>query len=243
MSLTLSQAYDITVRYYSRFSCTDLSKPEHGVHFICSEERDRLLKGYGCKYSLYIFMKDNLCVVTYSPALRDFADTLRQIRSDGIIAAVEDKFCLKKMHLMIFREEKVLKYGGARVLGDNDYPAYESFFRKVHENSNPDGWLKDYFSEKKGCFTGYFKDGSLVSVCDAPDMPYMEGIIQHTGIVTLKEERRKGYGKLTAALAAHRLLQNGICPQWECELENTASFMLAKSIGYEEFGKAYILKG
>lgn len=68
----------------------------------------------------------------------------------------------------------------------------------------------------------------------------MEDTIQHTGIATLKEERRKGCGKLTAALATHHLLQMGICPQWECNVENIASLKLAKSIGYEEFGKAFI---
>ena len=42
-------------------------------------------------------------------------------------------------------------------------------------------------------FTGYFVNGKIVSVCDAPDMPYMEDKIQHTGICTLEEERREGY--------------------------------------------------
>lgn len=51
----------------------------------------------------------------------------------------------------------------------------------------------------------------------------MEDIIQHTGIETLEEERRKGYAKCTAALAVHNLIENGICPQWECNINNIAS--------------------
>lgn len=244
MTLNRSEVYNTTMQYYSRFCCTDLSKLEHGVYFICSTERDRILKGYGCKYSLYILLKDDLCVVTYSPALRFFADTLKHSQPDSIIAAAEDKYRLKTMRLLIFQKENVMQYGGARVLGADDYPFFESFFRETHENANPDGWLSDYFSEKagKGYFTGYFKNGRLVSVCDAPDMPYMENVIQHTGIVTLEEERRKGYGKLTAALATHHLLQKGICPQWECNIGNIASLELAMSIGHKEFGKAYILE-
>lgn len=242
--MNISDVYHITMQYYSRFCCTDLSKLEHGVYFVCSTERDSILKGYGCKYSFYILLKDDLCVVAYSPAFRDFADRLKHSRPDSIIAAAEDKFRLKKMRLFIFQGENMTEYGGAKVLGTDDYPLFESFFRKTHKNANPDGWLADYFSEKagKGYFTGYFKDGRLVSVCDAPDMPYMEDVIQHTGIVTLEEERRKGYGKLTAALATHHLLQKGVCPQWECNVGNIASLELAKSIGYKEFGKAYILE-
>ncbi len=233
---------NITTQYYSRFCCTDLSKSEHGIHFVCAAERDDLLKGYGCKYALYILRKADLCVVAYSPALEDFVGKLERSDPDGILAAVERKYRLKKMRLLVFQKEKVTEYGNAKVLEGKDYPLFESFFRQTHKNADPNGWLSDYFSEKEGCFTGYFKDGRLVSVCDAPDMPYMEDRIQHTGIVTLEEERRKGYGKRTAALATHRLLQKGICPQWECDLENLASFELAKSIGYKEFGRAYILE-
>lgn len=65
-------------------------------------------------------------------------------------------------------------------------------------------------------------------------------IFQHTGIITLEEERQKGYRKFTVALVTHHLLQTGICPQWECSVHNIASFELAKTIGYKEFGKAYI---
>lgn len=104
--------------------------------------------------------------------------------------------------------------------------------------------MQDYFEEEteKEYFTGYFINNELVSVCDAPDMPYMEDVIQHTGIVTLKKERRKGYAKLTAALSTHNLIEKGICPQWECHIENSASIALAESIGYEKYGVAYIFE-
>ena len=245
MALRKSDVNNITMKYYSCFCCTDLSKLERGVHFICSSERDDILKGYGCKYPLYILQGDGLCVVTYAPAFRSFTEPLKLKEPHDIISAAGDKYRLKKMRLLIFQEETVLHFGDAKVLSAGDYPAFEAFFRETHKRANPDGWLQEYFIEKasKGYFTGYFKDGCLVSVCDAPDVPYMEGKIQHTGIMTLEEERRKGYGKLTAALATHQLLQAGICPQWECNVENAASFELAKSIGYREFATAYILEG
>ena len=36
--------------------------------------------------------------------------------------------------------------------------------------------------------------------------------------------------------------ERGICPQWECEAVDAASTALARSIGYEEYAVAYILK-
>lgn len=244
MILSESDIYKITTQYYSCFCCTDLSKLKRGVYFICSTERDNILRAYGCKYPLYILLKDDLCVVTYSPAFQDFAETLKNSRSDNIIAAAENKYRLKKMRLLIFQRENMQQYDNARILSVGDFPLFEAFFRETHPTADPDGWLSEYFLEKasKGYFTGYFKEGRLVSVCDAPDMPYMEDKIQHTGIITLEKERQKGYGKRTAALATHHLLQTGVCPQWECNVKNIASFELAKAIGYTEFGKAYILE-
>lgn len=53
---------------------------------------------------------------------------------------------------------------------------------------------------------GYFDKDKLVTVSDAPDMPYMNGIIQHTGIATVKEYRNKGYAKKVAYFAAEELI-------------------------------------
>lgn len=116
---------------------------------------------------------------------------------------------------MIFHEEVVKQYGDAKILSVTDYPLYEAFFRTATSNANPDGWLYDYFIEKaaKEYFVRYISNDKLVSVCDAPDMPSMEDKIQHTGISTLNEERRKGYAKCTVALATHHLIENGVCPQ------------------------------
>ncbi len=244
MRLSKSEVHDITMRYYAHFCCTDLTKLEAGVHFICSPERDWILKGYGCKYPLFILEKGDLCVVSYSPAFQDLIGTLKQNHAGQIIAAAEKKFSLKKRRLMIFQEETVLQYGNARILSAADFPNYEAFFLATNKAADSNGWLREYFLEKvrRGYFTGYFKDGRLVSACDAPDMPYMEDEIQHTGIATLEGERRKGYGRSTAALSTRHLLQTGICPQWECDMNNIASFELAKSIGYQEFGTAYFVE-
>ncbi|MBQ8495900.1 MAG: GNAT family N-acetyltransferase [Clostridia bacterium] len=240
--LTLKQIDTITNEFYSCFCGVNLSEAKRGVSFVCSASRNDEVRGFGCKYSIYVLVKEGDCIVSYAPQYADFFEKLQGKSVDDILTVLEASFKIKKMQLMILKQECIQDYGNARVLKKSDYPLYEKFFRLTSPKANPTGWLQEYFEEKveKEYFVGYFLNDNLVSVCDAPDMPYMEDIIQHTGIVTLKNERRKGYAKRTAALAAHHLIQNGVCPQWECHVENTASIALAESIGYEKYGVAYI---
>lgn len=234
----------ITEDYYSQFCGIKLSGLKHGTYFACSAGRDVKLNGFGCKYTIYVFVKNDLCVAAYSPRHMGFMEQLKPFDRDRMIAAVNQRYKLKKMQLMMFEKEVVAHYGNARILRAADYPLYESFFRETAPDANPGDWLYEYFLEKTGreYFTGYLSHNKLLSVCDAPDMPYMEDRIQHTGIHTLKGERRKGYAACTAALAAHHLAEMDVCPQWECHAGNTASIELAKSIGYKEYGTAYILE-
>ena len=74
------------------------------------------------------------------------------------------------------------------------------------------------------------------------NMPYMEDVIQYTGIVTLKNERRKGYAKLTAALVTRHLIENGICPQWESHTENIASISLQNLLAMKSMVHHIFLK-
>ena len=242
--LTNDQIKIITHAFYSEFCGMDVTKPGKGVHLVCSEARAAELRGYGCKYGIYALVKADMCIVAYEPAFAAYFDGLQGCDAGDVLTALNRDFKLKKMQLMIFGQERVRDYGNARVLTEKDYPLYEQFFRTKAPKADPAGWLQEYFEAKtaNGYFTGYFADGVLTSVCDAPDMPYMEGVIQHTGIVTLPTERRKGYARCTAALAAHQLIENGVCPQWECRADNEASIALAESIGYEKYGTAYVLE-
>lgn len=235
---------EITNRYYSCFCGVDLSTLAPGVHFVCTQARDAELKGFGCKYTVYILEKNEVCVISYAPKYRAFLENLKGRNAGEIIAQIRQAYPLHEMRLMTFEKETVTQYGSARILQEADYPLFETFFCETTPEADPEGWLRDYFIQKASMerMVGYSVNGRLLSVCDAPDMPYMEDQIQHTGIKTVKEARRNGYGRRTAAMATHHLLENGICPQWECDARNAASFALAKSIGYREFGTAYILE-
>ena len=158
--------------------------------------------------------------------------------------ALEKEYRLKKLRLLVFGGETVSDFGAVRLLTAADYPLYEEFFRSAYPGASPEGWLEEYFLEKaeNGLFAGAEQDGRLVSVCDAPDMPYMEGLIQHTGIMTPEGYRRRGFARACCALETHHLLTLGICPQWECAADNEASYRLARSIGYEDYASAYIVE-
>ena len=234
-----------TYDYYSCFCGVGVSNFKHGIQFVCTDERSRILKGFGCKYSIYILCKEDACIVSYSPKYQPYFDDLIQLTDvKELIATINQSYPLKTYQLMEFVEECVFDYKDARMLKRDDYPLFENFFKKAYPSVSETSWLKDYFEERvdKGFFFGYIIDDELIALCDAPDMPYMEGYIQHTGIVTLPEYRRKGYAKLCAALATHHHIQSGIVPQWECALDNIASIQVAKSIGYKEFAQAFIFE-
>ena len=238
-------AKKITYDYYSCFCGVDISNFEQGIQFVCTDERSLILKGFGCKYSIYILCKEDACTVAYSPKYKSYFDELTKLtNAKDLITIINQSYPLKTYQLMEFVKERVFDYKDARMLKKDDYPQFVTFFKKAYPSVSEIDWLKAYFEEKvdKELFFGYINDDELVAVCDAPDMPYMEGYIQHTGIVTLPEYRRKGYAKLCVALATHHHIQSGIVPQWECTLDNVASIELAKSIGYKEFAQAFIFE-
>ena len=245
MKMDAREIKKITNDYYSCVCGTDVSNFEHDIQFICTDERSNILKGFGCKYSIYILCKEDACIVSYSPKYQPYFDDLIQLTDvKELIATINQSYPLKTYQLMEFIEECVFDYKDARMLKRDDYPLFEIFFKKAYPSVSEIGWLKAYFEGKvdKGFFFGYIIDDEIVALCDAPDMPYMEGNIQHTGIVTLPEYRRKGYAKLCAALATHHHIQSGIVPQWECALDNIASIQVSKSIGYKEFAQAFIFE-
>lgn len=235
---------EITNAFYSKFCGMDVSMLSKGIHFICMPERGEIVKGFGCRYTIYMLVSGERTVIAYAPEYHEKMGSIKELPEKEVVAAIRNNYEMKEMKLLIFEEEKLGTYGDARILQSSDYPLFELFFRTTNPEADLTGWLEEYFMEKveKGYFSGYFKDGRLICVCDAPDMPFMEGQIQHTGITTIAEERGKSYGKLTAALATHNLLAKGICPQWECDAQNIASYKLAQAIGYEEFGTAYIFE-
>ena len=240
--LTNKKIQEITISYYSCFTCYDLNKLNSGLTLICDDRRNETLKGYSGKFTIYALIKDDKCVVAYTSKYKDFFINHQNDSINSLINSLTNTFLVKKMQLMVFDKEKVFDYGNAQILKKEDYPLYEKFFCLDNPSSDPKGWLKDYFESKLGYFVGYFINDEIVSLSDTPDMAYLESKIQHTGISTLKDYRHLGYGKKCAALNTFNLLQKGIVPQYECEYSNIASIGLAESVGYKKYGEALILE-
>lgn len=236
---------EITRQYYSCFinkDITDLNL-NNNILYIKSHERNKVLKGYGCRFSVFVLLIDDNLVISYSP---DKEDELKQLKLNFVNQEFKETF-KNFNHRILFEYQNLyldIDTSDVVVLSINDYEAFELFFLKNNPQVKDVSWLKDYFFEKtnKKYFTGIFKNRNLVCVCDAPDMPYMEDIIQHTGIVTLENERGKGYAKKVAYFTAQHLISLGVCPQWETTASNIASINLAKSIGYNSIAEAFILQ-
>lgn len=57
--LTHQMIESITAEFYSQFCGIGLSTLKYGTHFVCSPERDEEVRGFGCKYTLYVLVKDH----------------------------------------------------------------------------------------------------------------------------------------------------------------------------------------
>lgn len=160
--MTAQMAKRVTEEYYSWFCGTELFGLERGRHLVCSAGRDQYLPAYGCKFTIWILVKDGLCVGAYSPKYQALFEELE--KGGEIIPSLNQRFPMKRMELMVFESEKLSSYGEAKALAPADYPLYESFFRQAYPDAEPDGWLKNYFTQKaRGCFTGYLSGGRLLS--------------------------------------------------------------------------------
>jgi RimJ/RimL family protein N-acetyltransferase len=243
--------HKITNEFYSKFCCAteEQFSSNSSVLFVEDSRREETMKGYGCKFVIYAFISQKSVIVAYSPRYSNEINELkRNINLENARQLLENAFKrnLISRKLFEFTNSSIVDTSGAKILDVSDYKAFEEFFLNInlHLDVSSVIWLKDYFQEKvkKRLFCGYFVKKKLVCVSDAPDMPYLDGVIQHTGVNTLKEFRKRGYAKKVCYLSAKNLLSMNICPQWETDENNIASINLAKSIGYKQIGYSLTLE-
>lgn len=240
--------HSTTYEYYSKFICYNLlNKKNQDIVYVETNERDKIMKGFGCKFSIYAFISNEQIIIAYSPKFHNIFIKLKEIiNQDNIVMILKSYFpTIISKKIFEYTENKDIDSDNVQTLNEFNYNDFEQFFLKLHSNIDlNDNWLKEYFLTKaqKGLMFGYYVNNKLVCVVDAPDMPYDENKIQHTGVATLSDYRRKGYAKKTASFAAKKLIEKGIVPQWETIENNFASINLAKSIGYHELATAMILE-
>ena len=133
---------EIICRYYSNFIGSNISSLNKKISFVCNSERDIVLKGYGCKISIYILVIKDKVVISYSPKYKEY---INKIKGENFpLKKILDDFQFKHNILFYLQEEKICKFGFAKKLEINNYKDYEEFFIEAYSSSNID-WLYDYY--------------------------------------------------------------------------------------------------
>jgi RimJ/RimL family protein N-acetyltransferase len=233
---------EITYKYYSHWLGIEHTKLyEKGIFFVYNPDRDNIISGYSRIMDIYIFVKKDFIIVSYGDNTKDKMEIIKEKLKDfmgveslkEIFESVYEKkveHIIKYIYKHIFEKHKEIT-----ILDKEDYNRYLEFFKEIYK-INDYTWVKDYFLElavKRYCH-GIVIDNKLVSVTDAPDMPYMKEYIQEIGINTREEYRGRGYAKDVSLSFIKELLSKNICPIWSTAIDNIASDKLAKSIGFEK---------
>ena len=235
----------ITNEYYSKWlGVSPGMMTTKGVLFIESSERDNQQTGYPHIFDVYAYVKNNLIIISYSRRLADKIEEIKKkvnssMTAKEVVNAIEESFNVHLERHIKFYYDKLPGYiGNTKVvkLCHNDYPEYLKFYKTQNPNSKADDWLEEYFYDicKSGLAFGSFQDNKLVSVTDAPDMPYIKNKVQEVGINTLSEYRGKGYAKAVTLECIKSIIEKGKCPQWSCAATNTSSEKLAYSVGFRK---------
>ncbi|MGZ9584014.1 GNAT family N-acetyltransferase [Paenibacillus marinisediminis] len=240
---------NVTKEYYSKWLDVDLSiLDKKGIHLQCSEERDRQQIGYPRKFELYCLVREGTTILSYSKEIENEVRILCEVLNTGklpiCLDAIKGIFGAKVKHnIKYFFNElpNVQDTLHTKQLQEDDYIDYLRFFMSQNPKSNPEGWLLDYYKSLvcKGFCWGVWIDGILVSVTDAPEVPFMENQIVEIGINTLKPYRNKGFGSITARAFIRYLNEINKTPLWSCAIDNSASQRLANNIGFRKFADVY----
>lgn len=235
----------ITEEYYAKW----LGVPPEimnssGILYIESAERDKQQIGYSQVFDVYVYITENLVIVSYSKRLSAQIDKIKNLIHSGMIyseitSILEEVFNSRVGSNIKFYYDKLTRNidtTNVIKLSTVDFPRYLEFFLAQYPNANIDDWLEHYFSDitKSELSYGISLGNKLVSVTDAPSMPYMEDKVQEIGINTLLEYRGKGFAQSVSLAAIKSIIEKGMCPQWSCYISNTASEKLAYKIGFKK---------
>ena len=237
--------YKITREYYAKWlDVTPEIMDKQGVILTSSTERDVCQIGYQHPFSIYSYITDNLIIISHSRQLTNRMENLKveiqaEMTAHELAALLGDSFKIDVGHSIKFYYDRLpdnANVGNVKQLTAIDYPLYLEFFNAQHPNADPGDWLEEYFIEisEKGYVFGIIEDKRLVSVTDAPDMPYMQDDVQEIGINTLVGYRSRGYAREATIACIKNIISKGTCPIWSCNPNNVASERLAYSVGYKK---------
>jgi GNAT superfamily N-acetyltransferase len=120
---------------------------------------------------------------------------------------------------------------GVRRLTIADHAAFAAF-----EAEAPPQDLEDAFVllDHDAVF-GRFEGGRLVSAASL--CRWKDGLIADLGVLTLPDARGRGHGRAVVTAIARFARQQGLEPQYRCQIDNHASVALARACGLIAFGR------
>ena len=92
--------------------------------------------------------------------------------------------------------------------------------------------LHKYFKNGSVWF-GYIESGEIKSICFV--YQNHDNIWEIAGVHTVEADRKKGFARLVVLAAVRYLLENGLIPRYEVDINNTTSINLAESLGMKQF--------
>lgn len=235
----------LTIEYYSRWLGIENINDVNGAEFVYSAERNKVQPGYNKKFDLWIWIGFGNIIVSYGDSALPKIDKLKDriginSTAEEISAISDELYSAETVHGNKFVWKSAsAKSRSAKILTENDYSAYERFFKQCNPYCENTDWLEEYFLgmtvDRLCC--GVMRDGILVSCTDLPSVPYMQNTVREIGVNTLPKYRRMGYAADCCLLCAERIAEAGKCPLWSAEINNKASCRLAESIGFEKLGE------
>lgn len=235
----------LTLEYYSYWLGIKDINEVSGIEFVYSAERNTVQPGYNKKFDLWIWLSSDNIIVSYGDSALPKIDLLKyrisiDSTAEKISALSSELYGADTVHGIKFVWKSAsAKSRGAKTLTENDYPAYERFFKQCNPCCGNTDWLEEYFLDMTadGFCCGVMQDGILVSCTDLPSVPYMQNSVCEIGVNTLPKYRKMGYAADCCLLCAEHIIETEKCPLWSAEINNKASCRLAESIGFEKLGE------
>lgn len=102
----------------------------------------------------------------------------------------------------------------------------------------PDDVIAADLTRKRSWFTLLDDDRPAESAAPLAAAAYLEweGVLADVGVLTAPTARRRGNAQVVARLATNDAFDEGMIPQWRCDVENTTARRLGARLGYEEWG-------
>lgn len=136
----MKNCWETTCEYYSKWLGQDgiLCHEFSGIQYLYSDQRNTVQYGYGNRFDIYALCCKDRAVISYGEAAADRLDAMKDATCGMMTAKeigqiLERIFCCRASYGIkyVFETMPVI-HSEARVLTEEDYKEYETFFLKCN---------------------------------------------------------------------------------------------------------------